>query len=159
MTSWIEKATEEILIESKIGWTSERKKIEAIIQSHAPVIDAEEAANEIWNKYSAVWVTAFGESNVGTDKLSEKLIEPSHIKKIIAQLITSNLDLRVDWVDGKAEWGEFELTVDFAHDKWWWQLWGFGEAIKDSPTSYDTQALAEAACINALKRIVCGIKE
>ena len=78
--NWIEKATEEILIESKIGWTSEREKIEAIILSHAPVIDACKIA---WAIKEAGHISIFE-----VDKVED--------------IISDSIDLNITWVDGKA---------------------------------------------------------
>ncbi len=116
------------------------------------MIDAELAAEKIWEKYSAVWATAFGSDN--------PVYEPNHIKKIIAKLITDNMTLDITWKDGKAEWGEFSLEIINTNEGWHWTLYSCGLPAKcgGSRCKLNSEEAAKA-CETALKKIICGIKE
>jgi len=113
--------------------------------SKYPVIDAEAIATEIWH--------------------SDKPDVPE-----IAKIITDNIDLKLDWRDGKAEWGDWRLQVRYTPEtEEFYYQWDGSVIFYDKDEDYkntvkqiipvDTQELAQAACESALKKIICGVKE
>lgn len=85
-------------------------------------------------------------------------------KRELAQLITDNIDLKLDWVDGKAEWGDFELYISdskTAFHKKYWHLYLHTSQIQCIIRLGHIRGKrnAQQACESALKRILTGQKE
>ena len=68
------------------------KLMDRLDSKHAPVIDAEKLAEKISNDY---WLPPFEPDELFLER-KEK------VKREVAQLITSSIDLNITWVDGKA---------------------------------------------------------
>ncbi len=113
--------------------------------SHAPVIDAEKLAEKIQSE--------------GFTKYERS--SPNPEKRELIQLISDGIDLRLDWVDGKAEWGIFRLRVQYNIEDSWWAALDLGSAQSSrwSETDIESQELAQQACEKALKRIITGVRE
>lgn len=150
MSNWIEKLVEDIWICHTLGHAPKRETFRSIVMSlaplepikDAPVIDAEKLAKAVWEWFCYSDVTP-----------------KNHIEGI-TKVITSNLDLSTTWVDGKSKWGIFTLFCwQDGYGKWCWDITtGAGGYCLAEEEDVKTQDLAQAACVDALKRIVTGVK-
>ena len=154
--NWIEKAVEEMAEQYfSVGKHSQKilkKDLAYIITKYAPVIDAEKIAKIIDKKYEE-WAENEWEEYPGEDWAVPE----------IAKLITDSIDLDITWVDGKAEWGIFELGIWQPGNCWWWKIQA--GTINNSMATLaickeemKSESVAQQACGKALRSIVCGVK-
>ncbi len=162
---WVEKAAEEVSYmvgeiqvadhDSEAGFKWERKirpKVVAnIILSHAPVIDAEKLAKRLDDKY--ILKNRLAYQNAWPTDYTDRI-------KQVVQLITDSIDLKLNWVDGEARWGDFFLLIINALDGRK-SVYDYRLYLKNKEIQRGREAkpeLAQQACESALKRIVCGVK-
>lgn len=158
--NWIEKVIESLkkakfLFQSKYAegydelWERDALLLRKTIVSHAPVIDAEALA-EIMEQQLSVWRLG----SIIRDPIPEKEKRES----ILAQLITSSIDLDITWSEGLAEWGNFQLEVQPYGDEYYWFI-----ELSECGTEYSgykkSQEDCQQACEQALRSIVSGIKQ
>ncbi len=120
-------------------------------------IDAEKIAKQATERLAKV-------EKDGYENYGERLLSKHNqriVESIIAKVITDNIDLKIKWVDGKAEYGIFSLFCWMhGNEEWHWDITtGEGGYILAEEEDAKSKELAQQACETALRKIICGIKE
>lgn len=167
--NWIEKVVEEIFTDfhtklQELGYSKTavfppmwETRMAKIILSHAPVIDAEKLADVMIGRF---WRPKIGLTGQGYAEATTKVLKEA------VQLITDNIDLKIEWVKANtirteivASYGQFHLyACDSGVDGWTALLYFDAHRIMKK---HDLKSLelAKQACVGALKGIITGVKE
>lgn len=146
--NWVEEVVEEInRTPQNVPITGD--DVKKIILSHAPVIDAERIAKKLLagTKVVEMW--------------EKKYACITNDPEYIAQLISDAIDLNIEWVDGKAEWGQFNMQIIDALDgrKSIYEYRLFLRSYVAKAGRENKKELAQQACEKALRGIITGVKE